>query len=62
MGRFEFFSKIRGDIRKSKCSTGIRGTGGKLELRISPRIFRKKFETARMGYAGAWGKLIHEKT
>jgi hypothetical protein len=29
-----------------------------LELRISPRIF-KKFETALK--SGAWGKLIHEK-
>ncbi len=28
-----------------------------LELRISPRIF----ETALMGFSGAWGKLIHAK-
>jgi hypothetical protein len=27
-----------------------------LELRIL-----KKFETALIGYSGAWGKLIHEK-
>jgi hypothetical protein len=32
-----------------------------LELRISPRI-SKKFEMVLMGYSGAWGKLIHEKT
>ncbi len=32
-----------------------------LELRISPRILEKKFETALMVYSGAWGKLIHEK-
>ncbi len=25
------------------------------------REFLKKFETALMGYSGAWGKLIHEK-
>jgi hypothetical protein len=24
--------------------------------------FSKKFETALMGYSGAWGKLIHDKT
>jgi hypothetical protein len=32
-----------------------------LELQISLWIL-KKFETALMGYPGAWGKLIHEKT
>jgi hypothetical protein len=48
--RFEFFRKNRGDIRESRCTTGINDTGGKfegffhfpnLELRISPRIFEK---------------------
>jgi hypothetical protein len=29
LGPFQFFSKIRGDIRKSRCTTGI-DTGGKL--------------------------------
>ncbi len=33
-----------------------------LELQINPQIFEKKFETALMGYSGAWGKPIHEKT
>jgi hypothetical protein len=33
-----------------------------LELRISPQIFLKKFETTLLVYSGAWGKLIHEKT
>ncbi len=58
----EIFAKIRGDIRKSRCTTGIKETAlvVHLELQISPR-FSKKFETAWMGYAGAWGKLIHEK-
>jgi hypothetical protein len=32
-----------------------------LDLRISPRIF-KKIETVQMGYSGAGGKLIDEKT
>jgi hypothetical protein len=27
---FQIFSKIRGDIRKSRCTTGINDTGGKL--------------------------------
>ncbi len=26
---FQIFSKIRGDIRKSRCTTGINNTGGK---------------------------------
>jgi hypothetical protein len=26
---FQTFSKIRGDIRKSRCTTGINDTGGK---------------------------------
>jgi hypothetical protein len=32
-----------------------------LEMRISPGIIEKKFETAILGYSGAWGKLIYEK-
>jgi hypothetical protein len=27
---FRIFSKIRGDIRKSRCTTGVNDTGGKL--------------------------------
>ncbi len=33
LGSFQFFSKIRGDIRKSRCprcTTGVNDTGGKL--------------------------------
>jgi hypothetical protein len=45
---FQILSKIRGDIRSSRLTTGINDTGG-------------KFETALMVYSGAWGKLIHEK-
>jgi hypothetical protein len=29
LDRIEFFSKIRGDIRESRCTTGINDTGGK---------------------------------
>jgi hypothetical protein len=29
LARFEFFSKIRGDIRSSRLTTGINDTGGK---------------------------------
>jgi hypothetical protein len=29
LGSFRFFSKIRGDIRKSRCTTGVNDTGGK---------------------------------
>jgi hypothetical protein len=29
LNRIEFFSKIRGDIRESRCTTGINDTGGK---------------------------------
>ncbi len=42
-------------------ATGVVDTGGALNLRISPRIF-KKFETVLMGYSGAGGKITHEKT
>jgi hypothetical protein len=39
----DFFSKIRGDIRKSRCTTGIYDTNGKFAtgVGISPRIFGK---------------------
>jgi hypothetical protein len=30
LGPFKFFPKILGDIRKSRCTTGINDTGGKL--------------------------------
>jgi hypothetical protein len=29
LGPFRIFSKIRGDIRKLRCTTGINDTGGK---------------------------------
>ncbi len=74
LGRFEFLSKVRGDIRSSKCTTGVFDTGGKseklsfffkpvvhLHFRISPRIF-EKIQNDLMLFWGAWGKMIHEKT
>jgi hypothetical protein len=30
LGSFQIFSKIHGDIRKSRCTTGVNDTGGKL--------------------------------
>ena len=51
LGRFEFFSKIRGDIRSSRLTTGVEYL----------REFSKKFKPVLMGYSGAGGKLIHEK-
>ncbi len=32
LGSFQIFSKIRGYIRKSRCTTGVNDTGGKLSL------------------------------
>jgi hypothetical protein len=29
LGSFQIFSKIREDIRKSRCTTGVNDTGGK---------------------------------
>jgi hypothetical protein len=52
-GQFQIFSQICGDIRKSRCTTGINDTGVNFR--------EKKFETTQMVYSGAWGKLIHEK-
>ncbi len=52
LGPLQIFWQIRGDIRKSRCTTVINDTGGK---------FSKNFETALMVYLGASGKLIHEK-
>ncbi len=34
-GTFQIFSKIRGDIRKSRCTTGINDTGGKFATDVN---------------------------
>ncbi len=51
----------RGKFATGVIDTGVLDTGGALDLRISPRIF-ENFETVLIGYSGAGGKLIHEKT
>ncbi len=35
LGPFGIFSKIRGDIRKSRCTTGINDTGGKFATGVN---------------------------
>jgi hypothetical protein len=35
LGPFQIFSKIRGDIGKSRCTTGINDTGGKFATGIN---------------------------
>jgi hypothetical protein len=32
---FQIFSKIRGDIRESRCTTGVNDTGGKIAAGIN---------------------------
>ena len=46
----------------AKFAAGIVDTGGAPRLANISANFRKKFETVRMGYSGAGGKLIHKKT
>jgi len=38
-GRFEFFSKIHGDIRSSRCTTDVVDTGGKWEKSLIRKVF-----------------------
>jgi hypothetical protein len=35
LGPFRIFQKIRGDIRKSRCTTGINDTGSKIAAGIN---------------------------
>ncbi len=35
LGSFRIFSKIRGDIRKSRCTTGVNDTGGKFATGVN---------------------------
>ncbi len=37
LGSFQIFSKIRGDIRKSRCTTGVNDTGGKFAAGVNRR-------------------------
>ncbi len=44
----------------AKFVAGVVETGDALDMRISPRIF-KKIQMTLMLFSGAWGKMIHEK-
>ena len=35
VGSYQIFSKIRGDIRKSRCTTGVNDTGGKFATGVN---------------------------
>ena len=35
LDRFEFFAKIHGDIRESRCTTGVNDTGGKFAAGVN---------------------------
>jgi hypothetical protein len=39
LGLFQIFSKIRGDIRSSSCTTGVLDTGGKWKKSSIRKIF-----------------------
>jgi hypothetical protein len=39
LGPFRIFSKIRGDIRSSRCTTGAIDTGGKMEKFFKQKSF-----------------------
>ncbi len=70
------FPKIWGDIRSSRCTTGIVDTG-RCACKFATGVvdnsgvdtmtceylqeFSKKFEMILMLFSGAWGKMIHEK-
>jgi hypothetical protein len=41
LGLFQFFSKIRGDIRKSRYTTCVNDTGGKIDAGINDRCQRR---------------------
>ena len=54
LDRFRIFSKIRGDIRKSRCTTGVNDTGGKIAAGINDA--GGKFAT---GISDTGGKFFH---
>ncbi len=54
LGSFRIFSKIRGDIRKSRCTTGVNDTGGKFANGINNT--GGKFAT---GINNTGGKFCH---
>jgi hypothetical protein len=54
LGPFQIFSKIRGDIRKSRCTIGISNTGGKFATGANDTS--GKFST---GINDTGGKFCH---
>ncbi len=56
LGPFRIFSKIRGEICH-RCRWSV----VHLDLRMSPRIFEKNWNSPN-GILWGWGKLIHDKT
>jgi hypothetical protein len=54
-GPFRFFSKIRGDIRSSRLTTGVNDTGGKIAAGINDT--GGKFAT---GINDTSGKFCHQ--
>jgi hypothetical protein len=55
LGPFTIFSNIRGDNRKTRCTTGINDTGGKIAAGINDT--GGKFAT---GVSVAGGKFFHQ--
>jgi hypothetical protein len=43
IGPFQFFSKIRGDIRSSRFATGVNNTGGKWKKNLQSENFYDLF-------------------
>jgi hypothetical protein len=63
LGRFVFFfSKIRGDICISRCTTVSLIPGVDLELQISPRIIKKKFQMTVILFSGVGRGWFMKKT
>jgi hypothetical protein len=69
LGPFRIFSKIRGDIRKSRCTTGVNDTGGKFAAGVNStretggktcnrwRWYRRQFATGVIDTGGKWDTL-----
>jgi hypothetical protein len=56
------FCQCRVVYTSEQLIPGAVDTGNKYKTTKISRKFSKKLETATMGYSGARGKLIHEKT
>ncbi len=60
LGRFRIFSQSRGDIRSSRCTTGVVDTGGKL-LPVSTTLAKlvAKFATGVIDTAVSMTPVVH---